>query len=128
MSQYIKKLQTGGTIVGNDPSVPKEQVVVEAPVSEEEQPVLFQTSSGKYDAAKLAELYEKNIPLFAEHIGFRRGSKKYNQFLNEAAKIQRGLRDGSLRRGDGMIYSGTFLGDDNKMQSYGLGLLDKILE
>ena len=128
MSQYIKKLQTGGTIVGSDPSVPKEQVVVEAPVSEEEQPVLFQTSSGKYDAAKLAELYEKNIPLFAEHIGFRRGSKKYNQFLNEAAKIQRGLRDGSLRRGDGMIYSGTFLGDDNKMQSYGLGLLDKILE
>lgn len=128
MSQYIKKLQTGGTVVGNDPSVPKEQVVVEAPVSEEEQPVLFQTSSGKYDAAKLAELYEKNIPLFAEHIGFRRGSKKYNQFLNEAAKIQQGLRDGSLRRGDGMIYSGTFLGDDNKMQSYGLGLLDKILE
>lgn len=128
MSQYIKKLQTGGTVVGSDPSVPKEQVVVEAPVSEEEQPVLFQTSSGKYDAAKLAELYEKNIPLFAEHIGFRRGSKKYNQFLNEAAKIQQGLRDGSLRRGDGMIYSGTFLGDDNKMQSYGLGLLDKILE
>ena len=77
--------------------------------------MLFQTSSGKYDAAKLAELYEKNIPLFAEHIGFRRGSKKYNQFLNEAAKIQRGLLDGSLRRGEGMIYSGTFLGDDNKM-------------
>ena len=48
--------------------------------------------------------------------------------MNEAAKIQQGLRDGSLRRGDGMIYSGTFLGDDNKMQSYGLGLLDKILE
>lgn len=128
MSQYIKKLQTGGTVVGNDPSVPQEQVVVEAPVTEEEQPMLFQTSSGKYDAAKLAELYEKNIPLFAEHIGFRRGSKKYNQFLNEAAKIQRGLLDGSLRRGEGMIYSGTFLGDDNKMQSYGLGLLDKILE
>lgn len=41
MSQYIKKLQTGGTVVGNDPSVPKEQVVVEAPVSDEEQPVLF---------------------------------------------------------------------------------------
>lgn len=48
--------------------------------------------------------------------------------MNEAAKIQQGLRDGSLRRGDGMIYSGTFLEDDNKMQSYGLGLLDKILE
>lgn len=92
----------------------------EAPVStpttdNEEQPILFNTSSGQYDAKKLAELYEKNIPLFAEHIGLKRGSKKYNQFLEEAAKIQRGLLNGSLSRGDGMIYSGSFIGDGNKM-------------
>lgn len=124
MSQYIQKFQPGGSVTETAQTAP----VTMNTQQQEEQPIFFNTANEKYDARELAKIYEKNIPLFASHIGLKQGSKKYQQFLDEAAKIQQGLTAGGFSRGEGLRYTGTFLDDSNKMQQYGLGLLDKILE
>lgn len=124
MSQYIQKFQPGGYVTGTAQTAP----VTTNTQQQEEQPIFFNTANEKYDARELAKIYEKNIPLFASHIGLKQGSRKYQQFLDEAAKIQQGLTAGGFSRGEGLKYTGTFLDDSNKMQQYGLGLLDKILE
>lgn len=35
--------------------------------------------------------------------------------------------DGTFSRGEGLVYTGSIIGDNNPMQSYALGLLDKVI-
>lgn len=110
MSQYIKKLQTGGTVDTQEVEDPK-----------------FKTATGDYDARQLAADYEHNILAYAKHLGLKPGSKKYDEYITEAANIQKGIMDGTFSRGEGLVYTGSIIGDNNPMQSYALGLLDKVI-
>lgn len=110
MSQYIKKLQTGGTVETQETVNPK-----------------FKTATADYDARQLAADYEHNILAYAKHLGLKPGSKKYDEYITEAANIQKGIMDGTFSRGEGMVYTGSIIGDNNPMQSYALGLLDKVI-
>lgn len=111
MSQYIKKLQTGGTVE----------------TQETEDHPKFKTATADYDARQLAADYEHNILAYAKHLGLKPGSKKYDEYITEAANIQKGIMDGTFSRGEGLVYTGSIIGDNNPMQSYALGLLDKII-
>lgn len=110
MSQYIKKLQTGGTVETQETEDPK-----------------FKTATADYDARQLAADYEHNILAYAKHLGLKPGSKKYDEYITEAANIQKGIMDGTFSRGEGLVYTGSIIGDNNPMQSYALGLLDKVI-
>lgn len=110
MSQYIKKLQTGGTVETQETEDPK-----------------FKTATADYDARQLAADYEHNILAYAKHLGLNPGSKKYDEYITEAANIQKGIMDGTFSRGEGLVYTGSIIGDNNPMQSYALGLLDKVI-
>ena len=110
MSQYIKKLQTGGTVDTQEVEDPK-----------------FKTATADYDARQLAADYEHNILAYAKHLGLKPGSKKYDEYITEAANIQKGIMDGTFSRGEGLVYTGSIIGDNNPMQSYALGLLDKVI-
>lgn len=110
MSQYIKKLQTGGTVETQETEDPK-----------------FKTATADYDARQLAADYEHNILAYAKYLGLKPGSKKYDEYITEAANIQKGIMDGTFSRGEGLVYTGSIIGDNNPMQSYALGLLDKII-
>ena len=110
MSQYIKKLQTGGTVETQETENPK-----------------FRTATADYDARQLAADYEHNILAYAKHLGLKPGSKKYDEYITEAANIQKGIMDGTFSRGEGLVYTGSIIGDNNPMQSYALGLLDKVI-
>lgn len=110
MSQYIKKLQTGGTVDTQEVEDPK-----------------FKTATADYDARQLAADYEHNILAYAKHLGLKPGSKKYDEYITEAANIQKGIMDGTFSRGEGLVYTGSIIGDNNPMQSYVLGLLDKVI-
>ena len=70
MSQYIKKLQTGGTVETQETENPK-----------------FKTATADYDARQLAADYEHNILAYAKHLGLKPGSKKYDEYITEAANI-----------------------------------------
>lgn len=110
MSQYIKKLQTGGTVETQETEDPK-----------------FKTATADYDARQLAADYEHNILAYAKYLGLKPGSKKYDEYITEAANIQKGIMDGTFSRGEGLVYTGSIIGDNNPMQSYALGLLDKVI-
>lgn len=110
MSQYIKKLQTDGTVDTQEVEDPK-----------------FKTATADYDARQLAADYEHNILAYAKHLGLKPGSKKYDEYITEAANIQKGIMDGTFSRGEGLVYTGSIIGDNNPMQSYALGLLDKVI-
>ena len=110
MSQYIKKLQTGGTVETQETENPK-----------------FKTATADYDARQLAADYEHNILAYAKHLGLKPGSKKYDEYITKAANIQKGIMDGTFSRGEGLVYTGSIIGDNNPMQSYALGLLDKVI-
>lgn len=110
MSQYIKKLQTGGTVDTQEVEDPK-----------------FKTATADYDARQLAADYEHNILAYAKHLGLKPGSKKYDEYITEAANIQKGIMDGTFSRGEDLVYTGSIIGDNNPMQSYALGLLDKVI-
>lgn len=110
MSQYIKKLQTGGTVETQETEYPK-----------------FKTATADYDARQLAADYEHNILAYAKHLGLKPGTKKYDEYITEAANIQKGIMNGTFSRGEGLVYTGSIISDNNPMQSYALGLLDKVI-
>ena len=55
MSQYIKKLQTGGTVETQETEDPK-----------------FKTATADYDARQLAADYEHNILAYAKYLGLKK--------------------------------------------------------
>ena len=114
MSQYVKKLSGGGTADSNNKDVQSIKV--------------FKTASGNYDANKLAANFERNIDEYVNYLGFKKTSKDYKNFITEAARIQKGIKDGEFERNEGKIYSGSIISDENKYQSLALGLLDKIID
>ncbi len=114
MSQYVKKLSGGGTADSDNKDVQSVKV--------------FKTASGDYDANKLAANFERNIDEYVNYLGLKKTSKDYKNFITEAARIQKGIKDGEFERNEGKIYSGSIISDENKYQSLALGLLDKIID
>lgn len=114
MSQYVKKLSVGGTADSDNKDVQSVNV--------------FKTASGDYDANKLAANFERNIDEYVNYLGLKKTSKDYKNFIAEAARIQKGIKDGEFERNEGKIYSGSIISDENKFQSLALGLLDKVID
>ena len=115
MSQYnIIKMDSGGPIETQEQNRNAANV--------------FETASGEYDAKLLAANFENNIDDYVDHIGMPKDSKDYQKFIDQAAKIQKGITDGTFRRIEGKRYEGTIISDGNKFQRLALGLLDAVID
>ena len=102
MSQYIRKMNSGGP--------------VESQEQERNRMNVFETASGEYDAKALAANFENNIDDYVNYIGIQKDSKDYQRFIDQAARIQKGIVDGTFKRVEGLKYEGSIISDGNKFQ------------